>query len=49
MSTMLSSKIYMFWMRKCSEFLINNQNIAVDLQNKTETVFYFQHMFVQAY
>ena len=31
-NTMLSSKIYMFWRRKCGDSLINNQNIAICLQ-----------------
>ena len=25
-------KIYMFWIRKCSAFLFNNQTITIDLQ-----------------
>ena len=32
LSAMLSSKIYMFWIRNGSDFLLNNQNTATDLQ-----------------
>ena len=29
---MLSSKIYIIWIRKCSDFLLNNENTSIDLQ-----------------
>ena len=29
---MLSTKMYMFWVREGSDFLLNNQNTAIDLQ-----------------